>query len=796
MNDLIEIKPSLKVRIQNFIVLHPILLAFIISLFVMLLFGGCDRAKASEMDLDSQTYVISEIENANNYNDLSSLLSFVFSNYPYYLEFVGDELNGNTYVYNGKYFVFYLNEKMFPYIVRETSTSLLNPLDSIGSAQWSGSSGVYNGINRIDGILPTIPSFSGSSYYWVGLYYNLLTNNITAFGVGFGRTGSTYRSANVYNLDNEIISSISYIGYSSAPNSYSRFLYNPDGYSSTYIAVGGRIDVAFDEYFSNHYLYIASGTYNSDTISKCWLLPEKRNISEMPSQTEGLKVYKRTLQNQNSLVVDFSDLISISQAVSNSSTLALTINVDGSDTVLNFDSESDYYYYNTSLQKAYYQFSYNALGLTGDIDYAYVSSVTVNNTTSSPGGSSTETFFYLDLVTLIGTPPSNGYEDEEIEQFEYNDIIDATEMETINEALLYAITSSTGGNNGIGLGISSFPYSVNPADNLPSWADITTFEVWAPVYGTFNQNERIDRFYLEFNSSLSPYFFDQDDILSEVFKYSAYYDIVIIKLHTVPSVQNTDGTFTPLNDTEYGSYYTTIYGVFVSDRYYEHFTSSNIFNLLKYSKNIDTNLYLTYDYLKQRLDNMNSNMVEYFKTSSDKLNSIIGLLESLNNSLPDLNNLLNRILNTLLNLNISSPDIDIAPVISRLDSILSIMNNHNEIDTIQECIDYYEEHSQGGLPSFDVWLDNMFSVWLTGRVHSWIQDSNPDINESRGNIIVRTFDVLSGTYDDIIGDNFNYISEYLGYLTGSYSDSNRSVWFSNLFDYNFDITSYSGVSGH
>lgn len=646
------IESTAEVKVKKFSIDFT-LVGYILGIitFVVLFFGGCERAKAEEMNPSLQEIVIDYFDEYFIGYDLNTL-NQIMSECPYVTIYQWtNHSDGNNSFYVAEFWS--VEDCGFMYSTSSSSFYGQTTSQSVIFAP--------NDSNWRYGILVTSHTNNEPFTKPIKAYRAISrVNNKNLINIGV-------RSVNEY-FTPVLNSSVYYLTISQGNNnaleiiqgSNNNLYYNSSYTSGNCILNYGNILIQKERgnpYLSNYQIF-------EDT----W---------EPPVQTEGLKVYKRTLQNQNSLVVDFSDLISISQAVSNTSTLAITINIDGTDTILNYDSNSDYYYYNTLLQKAYYQFSFNALGLTGDIDYAYVSNVTLTNTVTSPGGSSTETFYYLDPVALIGEPPRTGYEDTEIEQFENEEIISDIEMTTLNEYIINSnsMTASFDDNgNGFEFLYEMFPYTSYASLNIPSWAN--TYQLQVYEFGDVHTSGQIDfygedgTYYKNYKSDLAPYLTEQVDLYSFLMTLinTDYYDVIVVRVDLVNK-----GSGLNHNHPRYGA--------FVTNRYWNHYMSTNMLNILKYNKNIDTNLYLTYDYLKQRLDNMNSNMVEYFKTSSDKLNSIIGLLESINNALPDLNNLLNRILDALQNLNISSPDADLTPVTTSIDKIYQAMTNHSYNNT-------------------------------------------------------------------------------------------------------------------
>ena len=384
-------------------------------------------AKAEEMDSDSISYINNSISNADNYNSVSTTLDFIYANYPYYIQFT-DIYDYNLNNTDGTYFIFYLLDNIIPYIVNDTNTSLTDPLSSIGSAQ-AEYSNLYNGFARIRGYNPNIPSYNGTSNIWYGLYFNYNTNNITLFGISAARLGSTYYTINTYNLDDTLHNNISYIGYSSGPNTSFNFISNPDNVSA-YYAIGRNSWVSFHEYYSNHNLYIASGVYNMDYASKVWYLPEKRNTSPIVNNTDGFKVFKTTRSGTDYIV--FDALNAVPQNIKNGewyltdlqSTLSFDLISETSTNTFNYqfdiENASEVFPYNGELFKwkdsygnLYFRWEipFNELNLPDD-SYGYINNVlmTLCNDVSMPNNVIVQylgLYHYFTDVNLYGTQQEN-----------------------------------------------------------------------------------------------------------------------------------------------------------------------------------------------------------------------------------------------------------------------------------------------------------------------------------------------------------------------------------------------------
>lgn len=196
-----------------------------------------------------------------------------------------------------------------------------------------------------------------------------------------------------------------------------------------------------------------------------------------------------------------------------------------------------------------------------------------------------------------------------------------------------------------------------------------------------------------------------------------------------------------------------------------------------------------YNYLFTRLN-------DFEDTSLDALNDIIGLDRQRNSWLGTLSsgifnlsfissNGFSDVVDAVNAIEFDFVPFDDSDILSALSDISSKLTaifgrDDNEDDTVSEAIAYYLSNNSGGLPTQDVYLDNKMSLWMSGKVHVWLQGSSAA--DSRQGLLIDSFDFMSQFYDSLqshglIGGVRNYVRSFTsGTSSGSAETVYKTIW--------------------
>lgn len=257
--------------------------------------------------------------------------------------------------------------------------------------------------------------------------------------------------------------------------------------------------------------------------------------------------------------------------------------------------------------------------------------------------------------------------------------------------------------------------------------------------------------------------FMDEDIKSNA--YSLYYDIVCYYWTPAPSTGEVDSFY----------YYFTASGKIRT-------TNHILADIWVESNQTAYNTSAIYDYLYTRLNDF-----EYQSLSS--FASMIDLDVGRNNWLATLDlDLLDGVSDIVDAVNaiefdfIPFDDSDILSALSGISSQLSsfLGLDNNEDDTVAEAIAYYQTHNSSGLPTQDVYLDNKMSLWMSGKVHAWLQGSSA--TDSRQGLLIDSFDFMTQFFDSLqshglIGGVRNYVRSFTSVTSsGSAETVYKTIW--------------------
>lgn len=700
-------------------------------LFVVLFFGGCERAKAVEFQTPDDIYNYYQLYTNDNFYNIVEQISSDCSYWSIWYDSISGEagivftpntnFNGFFWTANSN-FINDFNYSNQPFVQNNDHYS--NFMASMYT--------LYGG--DMDFV-----SYGNYVQYWNTYIYSLHFKNgyidiyrfwadrsdwhgwqTMSYSAGYYCVANVNRHREFYNISNATW----------------------NGYTSGHYLDSFRYDYSYSNYDGCIGFSRSSDRYGRQII---------QNYTP-PAQTEGLKVYKQSIHNQNFLYVDFSDLVSVGAHSSNESDVSIAINIDDTESTFTFDDTSSYYHRDVSSAKIYYQIPFSALSLTGNIDYAYVTNVTVNSTVYfQGGGSESETFYYLDRVNLIGRAPAENITPPET--LPTVDNITGYDSETITN--IYELISLA--NSGTFAPDPDYNLTGGLTQRVPisQWGDDVSSSVihlyhFRSTTGFAAGTVELGRYYLKFDPSqtsigdiytnhVSPW-----DMVREN-NFSGYYDVLELVVHE----QDWSGSTGNLSYTDEIRYY-----YFVSYRYQEKLIllrEMDILNYIKYGNDIMSNVY---DLEKERLNYISNTLYAYTKEALPELVKIYDVLNNIDGVLPDLKDILNRILDALLNLQLEQLDAidtklstiitaignqsgeggnaDLTPVLNRLDTLINfnLANGSTQSPGYLRFVNWLREVDSSGnaLPDTPVkYVSDTFDIFTT-LFKSFPYSSDPDGN--------------------------------------------------------------------
>lgn len=796
-----EYKAPLSLRIKNFFFTHPIMVAVFVAIIISLFMGGCEKAHAEGMNEQIQDYVYEYID-AHMFNYPADVIEQAMSECPYFAMYKIRLQN--------QYDMYYLELYSVPEIGMQWSNG----------SSYAATGGAYTGWDTYfhDNVYT-------SSWYSTVISKNALsdTSNTICYRFTSGLNSNQYLGGyKVYNMYNQSRVAekfnvrYNYIG-----------THNTNGYYIKYGSDNGRREFTSFEYIASYgNVYIQNGIQSLGTY--------ENSIEPITNNTPGFEVYKLDTKGGIYFHADFSSLISISPAVSNSSTFTCTVHLDDTEQVISLDSSSEYYQYDVRYMEAYYSFPIASLVTNyNTFENVWIDNVKVINTTSSPGGSASQTFVYIDPIIIQGEIPN--LEPENISKVEekgdtledmgipyysgeqlrdlYNDNLF---NQWITEDEFYERIASLGGGRSVKLvGATDQNVYENNKDNtleyLSNIADILTGTADIPGVGAtmtvvYGVNSFFDTITAPRNNGQIDFNGAAEDYIRNNL-YSSTYDIIVLQAYYDAEALQTNSQnllYTPIksiDDVHAGEPYAgQIFYVILTQRYIE---SLNLDGIGAVQKLLESDVYYvkaTYNYLYNRLNDFED------KTLSG-LSSIIGLdtdiVSKLNVLSVDVSNILEvlkKIFDSLGALHLTQLD----TIDTKLQTIITNMGNSgggdgfNEDDTVAEAIAYYKSHNDNGEPDASVWYDDKMSIWLAGKVHSWFQGSSA--LDNRTSLLSDVFNAMTSMYDAMKDEEyfFSTVQFYLELISGQMTPEDAGdpdyTYFNHFFDDDFDPDTYGGFS--
>lgn len=627
--------------------------------------------------------------------------------------------------------------------------------------------------------------------YYSKVQYNKNTNdinqNITVYRFTSGTTNNVYLGG--------FKCTVSYFAYDSYSNSYGFYkngTSNTENYGSSY-----------DNPFSS-FNYLAS--YGNAYIqnSKNTFMHFDNSIEPINSNTDGFKVFKTTRSGTDYIIFDalnavpqnikngewyLTDLQSLLQfdLITETSTHTFNYSFDIDDASDEFPYNGEFFKWKDSYGNLYFRWEipFSELNLPDD-SYGYINNVsmTLFNDVSMPNNVIVPylgLYHYFTNVNLYGTQQENNLnEPDDTSVVVPNNPVDNTTRARNLQSLCYGTVmnmSSTEyqtwlSNLQTGVIYWEGVYTTSSAD-LDTW--LGSFP-WVAVHDIIKYiNELHDK-----NN-----FLEMLKNALETNTFTSYADYMVFIYNGSDADHSYDNIDVYVYETAKGRQKAISFLLDTSNTYFD-----KQFDLLRD----------TIPYIKNNIDNIDSNLFNFAANTFSQNNSIINNLEQLLTKFDNFDDafkdFINRLFNALSNLHLSQLDTIETKLTQILNNLPSSPVNNNEDDTIQEAIQYYLTHTQLQAVSED-----KYSVWFTGYCHYWLQsydNQNGVIDDSpsteRRRILLKTFESVTSIYDKMKDDNMIInLEEFFDYLLGNYnsnaivSEHRFTDYFTHIFDINYDL---------
>ena len=658
--------------------------------------------KANAEDIDQslvERYFSDQFLQANNINDVSILNSLVESGFIYFIEIK----------YNDNIDIYWI-----------TKGKIACPLDfnisdqviyDVSLYKHFGSNETY--YNAIDGrsLASSVGQGNAFGYYVVYDHYNkmILSCSSMVYSTGYDGTIADYNGTGYNNFVQD-----GTVYYNATRTS--------NGYYYVNVSFANK-NINSTDTKANYHNYWFKRYSNSGNVL---ILDNYFDLNEYyPStNTDGFDVYKYGSENNQRLVCDFTNCISISSAVGNSSTISLILNIDSVETTFNFDSSSEYYYYGPlGNEAARYSFPFSVLGITANTINARLISVNVINTTSHVGGSYNKSIWWVTPITLVGS----NYEDETASVISkdtlpnYDHFDDPATQQSYKETTNRWLTST---------------YNTLPLSLFNRWNFEVKYKV-IPVYQEGLGSAALNAFLTAITQTLNLQFGDVVETAIELYNGHSIYEIIDDILLNNNYAEYYDLIAFCYQDAN-GSY--PVYYIYTTDSYNNHLTNSYLYDIMQTIYDDGKALDSIYNYLYDRLD-------DFEIKSLNKMNEAVGLGEIENNLLEKIRKLLEQILAAILNLDLEVPEADFTDILSKLDTIIDNQDSSDIND------DWYQNYRE----------------WLYGINEN---DSYLSPHEYFNNI----FGTLKTTFDSFTNNiSFNAyllkVEDFINHISGTTTDN-------------------------
>lgn len=809
-----EIKPSFKDRVNNFIVMHPIIVALVIMFVISLMFGGCQRAKAAPLEQKYQVYFDSLFSECSNYSTAQQYIDILYSNCN---DFIYVSQNVDNFV------VVFMSEN------GETAIDVCNnfSISNLVNGNYLVRTRDYG---YAFGMSEHYFTYGSSTNYIGGSVY-VQNNLINIFFYSINPSSSFYNSQ-IFDL--------------SSNSSSTSYFYSPRG-SLNFSKIYGSVTIGNSTYISGRF-YVknnntllgsdnnssASRTVSSFAPSSCILdVPELYD-----SAFEIYKTYGVGGINDPILHVGYTETLSSQGYPYNSYTsYTLTFDVDGTSVPVTVSSDGVYsdYFVDTSTNlpmEFIYRMLQNQL-----LNFSDANSVRLTNVSMSAT-------FYPTTDFTIGTPET--YTKSTLCDLTLKgssgSVIDYTPPETVHPNFIQ-VTQQTYFDNRSGFISSGSTYDV------PQWADEVKIayveDFFSSNFATVENylNENYD--YVVYGNTLSSLVF-QETLTAE--QEQNLYDLSTLAydlLSTAASyfnitLSNSSGSYHSVSwDSITPTMQRTIYSAFakqinldyilqssdvisldcialigadasnqISQLSYDsrskyfttrYFTRLNTFALGNVQYAIEANSAIaqnTYDLLYAYLDHMDSELLDSLGLNNSYLQSVNTLLNSMLDAL-------GRILDALADLHLDQLD----TIDAKLTTIISNMGQSggggsvsvpDEDDTIEEAIKYYLL-CEDGIGVERAIFEDKFSVWFTGKWHLWLQGKKANGTAPEDNhffIIGESIELVTNAYDFLTSEPYFWrlFSSWFDSLAGNDNGGEFNEYLTTFGQGYYNPDHYNGIN--
>lgn len=757
MNGMTEIKPNIKIRIKNMFLMHPVAVAVVLVLVVLVMFGGCSTARAESLDPEYVEWFDNHLADRFNQVQLDSIHS-VMNICPYYI-WIYDE--GSDY-----------------WLLIFTKYAYTEASGSISIEPWL-SSGQYN----------------------ISLGYNSSPKcGYTPYTLGNKSSTATDRANYGYyycdsngNGNYLQLSSVSY-----SDRSWNRYWYNCTASELNGFASVNMISYTFDwltygvhQLEDNSHIYsnagfarLLLGEYTARSDWYCAPYPEDDYVEDdrlklsVLTDGTGARYLHANLTDfwfgtPGVVVNEFSDINVSIDADGNSLVYLLT----SENSIFRLSQENGYFHIETSLR--YFELD--------DYDRAVITGFSFNQSASAYGQSETFSYHILCNLVLKDTNPEPvidevEYDDDAITQKITQIVIDAIREQVNFEEGYYspqggggtALEVPDGFNVKYVMIMGSTPVSTVIQRFLDGrYVYLIGLEQYLSSFGSAIVNEVTG-----ITSTDDAEAYIEDSLKNN--EYAAYYDIVVFYWCPDSSLAEVDCMY---------YYYTE------SGRLRQ--ANQLLADIYQEANQTAYNTYAIYDYLYTRLNDFEQQSLDKMFQTNNLMRVSNEWVQSIYNKLDGLNDIVDAIDNIM-------PYND-ATVVSLIEGVLIKLNDivdaieglgsQNEDDTVAEAIAYYRSHSTAnGYPTDAVFSDNKLSLWMSGKVHLYLQGSS--LNDTRQLTLMYAFDAFRGAWDTIRSDGsyFNAIGQFLQSFSGEpMENANGNITFmQHIWTTDFDPTKFNG----
>lgn len=719
MVDMNEIKPNLLTRIKGFFLLHPVAVAIIMFIFAIMLFGGCEKARADGME---------------NYA-LDYLDGYMQENFP--------ESYSVYEAHKSEYYSF------VTYMVNNVTVCDILPRPNSGiSTITEGYASYFEAFNRGVGA-----SYNNNPYRLAVYTSDILTDiTVPCYAYRFVRNSSAIGVGQFPISVSSTMNHYLYQGYHWYFGSRGR---DSNPYTMLY-TFGTYTITSSPRTVSNVIGYAPDGTDVYCNFTKV--------TNFIPSYTEDSRLKFAIIDdtsNGKTLMTDIRDFIrdfpihdtSHSSVYLDPEKIVLGYTVDGVARTITLDSN------NSSIRSKYiFETPLSAFDYSESDDIVSITTCDFTIVGTAQGDPDLTSQSYKVSCDYPIKRVSNSI-DKGNNQYA-NDVNGDITSPEVSQSLNYLITFR----EGYGFDFDEF-----------SDIEFPDYYTYADVYLYNNQaayNYLINNL---FNPNSVAYIIqnianDEDEVITQIglflddSNYGQYYDVIVFDW-----IQESSSSIT---HTYY--YFETVSG--------RNKATTQIVRILQEDVN---NIKVNSAAIFTAVDNLENESLEYFNAKLDIDEDILGWLRTIDYSINGIN----------------IPEPDYSDITSRLNYImdkLSIIANHSsepsEDDTVSEAIAYYKLHSLNDFPIQSVFDDNKLSIWMAGKVHSWLQGT--DAQTTKTSLLNDAFDTLKSLYDSLTNevDFFGNMEKYLLALRGGQIMDLDGKYFSRFFMNTFDPDTYDGGS--